>query len=151
MAPAAIERWSTTRSSWVSRWLLTFDAQHTDYNSGIGLQAGTATTVFDARNLCGRVQYYGPGSLDRIHACVFASSWASRHGLGSLFFFLSFLDATDSDRDGLPRVSSSSLSVLRWYVPDYRRLRTVLTTAGGYGVRDAYGWRFILVDTLFRG
>jgi hypothetical protein len=91
MAPVAIARWSTTRSSSVSRRFLASVAQHTDYNSRIGLQAGAATTVFDFRDLCGRVQYHGFGSVDRVHDCVFPSSWSCRDGLGSLFSFVSSL------------------------------------------------------------
>jgi hypothetical protein len=60
-----------------------FDAQNADYNSRTGVQTGAATTVFDFRNLCGRVQYHGLGSLDRVHDCIFTPSWASWDGLGS--------------------------------------------------------------------
>lgn len=87
-----------------------------DRNSGDGIQAGTAPTVFDGSDFCCGFQYHGSGAIDRLHDRVLPPGRPGGHGLGMQLDY-AVVDSADEVRGGLPRVSSFSLSVWHWYVP----------------------------------
>ena len=155
MASVAIERRSTTRSSWVSRsfnvWRptrsLLITTAELGYKQELRRQYSTLEIFAVAFSIMGLVPSIASTIAFSLPAGPVGMVWVG------YFPFVSFpYGCANSDRDGLRRVSSSSLSVLRWYVPESSiAIASVLMTIGGYGVRDAHGRRSILVDTLFRG